>query len=77
MALTPNIDQRGRTLRLIAGAMIEGPGWIILVLRFVGIISGEWPWFVGGLLVVIGLFLLLEGALGWCALKALGVGSRE
>lgn len=60
-------------IRLVAGAMLEAPGWGLLLLRFADVISGEWPWFVGGAAVVAGMFLMLEGALGWCAVRALGV----
>lgn len=73
MAIQCNINQRGRMLRLIAGVLIEGPGWIVLALRFTDFLSGDWPWFVGGGAVFLGMFLILEGALGWCVVRALGV----
>lgn len=64
-------------MRIIAGAMLEGPGWLILALRFAGVLAGDWPWFVGGLLVVLGTFLVIEGVLGWCIVRAMGVNSSE
>ncbi len=60
-------------MRIIAGALIEAPGWMLLVLRYVDVLSGEWPWIVGGAAVLLGMFLILEGALGWCVVRALGV----
>ncbi len=60
-------------IRIVLGAMIEAPGWILLALRFTGVLDGEWPWFVGGAAVLLGLFGVLEGALGWCIVRALGV----
>ncbi|MSQ90947.1 MAG: DUF2892 domain-containing protein [Phycisphaerales bacterium] len=73
MAIQCNIDQRGKVARLIAGALIEGIGWTVLVLRFIDILSGDWPWFVGGATVVLGLFLVLEGIIGWCIARAMGI----
>ncbi len=73
MPITCNIDQRGRTLRILAGALLEGPGWILLVLRYIDLISGDWPWFVGGALVIGGTFMLIEGAIGWCVVRAMGL----
>ncbi len=72
-----NLTQREKQIRIIVGALVEGPGWLILVLRFVNILSGDAPWFVGGILVAAGLFLVLEGALGWSAARAMGIGRRE
>ena len=60
---------------MIAGALLEGPGWLLLVLRYVDIASGQWPWFVGAALVLLGTFLMVEGVIGWCIVRALGVGS--
>ncbi len=72
MPLTCNIDQRGRTMRIVIGAMIEGPGWLLLVLKFLGKIEGDWPWFVGAAAILGGMFMIVEGALGWCAVRAMG-----
>ena len=72
MALTCNIDQRGRTSRIMIGAMIEAPGVVLLVLRYTGVLSGDWPWFVGAAAVIGGVFMIFEGAIGWCAVRAMG-----
>ncbi len=73
MAVSCNINRQGRTLRIVAGAMLEGPGFVLLVLRFTGVLTGDWPWFVGAAAVVGGSFMIIEGALGWCAIRALGI----
>ncbi|MCE9619769.1 MAG: hypothetical protein K8R92_07650 [Planctomycetes bacterium] len=65
-----NIDQKGRTARIIAGALVEllgiaavvwwftnGPAWLIW--PAIGCILGGW-------------FVMIEGMLGWCAIRALG-----
>ncbi len=73
MPISCNIDPRGRTTRIVAGALLEGPGWLLLVLRFVDLLSGDWPWFVGGAAVLGGTILMLEGAFGWCVVRAAGL----
>ena len=72
MGLQCNLDQRGRSLRIVVGALMEGPGLLLLYLRFVGVLQGEWPWFVGGFLVTLGWFVIAQGLMGWCAIRALG-----
>ncbi len=59
-------------MRLIVGAMIEVPGWLLLALKFWGKIKGDWPWFVGAAAILGGMFMMVEGALGWCAVRAMG-----
>ena len=65
-----NINQQGRTARIIMGAAIES----------LGIAAGIW-WFMGGPAWLIwpaigcvagGWFAILEGILGWCAMRAMG-----
>lgn len=76
MALQCNIDRTGRLVRLVAGASTEGAGLLLLALRWTGQIGGDWPWFVGSALAVSGLVMSLEGALGWCVLRAWGFQTR-
>lgn len=73
MPFSCNIDSKGRTIRLIAGALTESAGLLLLVLRWQGVLSGEWPWFAGAGLAAGGLFMVLEGVFGWCAVRACGV----
>ncbi len=68
-----NIDQRGRRARIVAGALIEAPGLVLVAMRFLGAVDGSWPWILGVSLIVAGQFMILEGALGWCALRACGM----
>jgi len=68
-----NIDQRGRKARILAGALIEAPGLFLVVMRLTGMVDGTWPWIVGVSLILAGQFMVLEGVLGWCALRACGV----
>jgi len=65
-----NINQQGRTARIIMGACIES----------LGIAAGIW-WFMGGPTWLIwpaigcvagGWFAIMEGILGWCAMRAMG-----
>ena len=60
-----NIDQRGKMMRLMVGA--------ILVLAWTGQLAGDWTWFVGGAALVGGLFLIFEALAGWCVLRAMGI----
>ncbi len=72
MPLTCNIDRRGRNMRIAIGAIIEGLGWLLLALKFLGKIEGDWPWVVGVAAILGGMFMIVEGALGWCAVRAMG-----
>ncbi|MFM2163665.1 MAG: hypothetical protein RL325_102 [Planctomycetota bacterium] len=68
---TCNIDQRGRTVRLVIGAVLESVGLLLGVLWFF-----EWapPWTIWPALAVwmSGIFVLVEAFLGWCAVRAMG-----
>jgi len=68
-----NIDQRGRKARIVAGALIEAPGLFLVAMRLTEVVDGTWPWIVGVSLILAGQFMVLEGVLGWCALRACGV----
>jgi len=68
-----NIDQRGRVVRFVGGATLEGIGFVLLVLGAIDFIDGIWPIVVGIVLMVAGSFVLMEAIIGWCALRAMGV----
>lgn len=68
-----NISQQGKVARIIAGAVLESGGWLLLVLRFVEMLDGDWPLWAGGALVAVGLAVILMGITGWCAIRALGL----
>ena len=68
---TCNIDQRGKTVRLVIGAVLESVGLLLGVLWFI-----EWTpsWTIWPALAVwmSGIFVLVEAFLGWCAVRAMG-----
>jgi len=68
-----NIDQRGRLVRVVVGAIVDGIGILLVVLAAVGILSGSWPWVVGIAAMIGGAFTLFEGLRGWCVLRAMGM----
>lgn len=70
--VTCNIDQRGKKVRLVIGAMLEATGLGLGVLWYLGMVPPETVWLSAGLWSV-GMFMVLEGIFGWCALRAMGV----
>ena len=67
-----NIDRKGRTARIIFGAICDGIGSLLIVLAVVG--SGPfWILLIAGImLMAAGLFSIVEGMIGWCATRAMG-----
>ena len=72
MPLTCNIDRSGRRIRLVAGIVVEAAGAIVILLRAAGVLEDTWPWIVGLSAIVGGSFMIFEGVMGWCAVRALG-----
>lgn len=70
--VTCNIDQSGRKIRLVIGAVIESTGLMLGVLWYLGMVPPETIW-AAAVLWAVGMFVVIEGAIGWCALRALGV----
>lgn len=85
MAFACNIDRRGRTIRTIAGAVALLAGLALLVAP--ALIGGEpdaagtpkdladrnAALLIGGLAACCGgAFMLFEGLVGWCAVRAMG-----
>lgn len=69
-----NIDQRGRTARLIFGVLLDLLGTAVLVLAFMGVLPGVWwMYLIGALLMAFGAFAIFESRAGWCAARALGI----
>jgi hypothetical protein len=69
--LACNIDARGRRARLISGVAVDLCGAALII---TGVVGGSTILLVVGIfLVVIGSFMIFEGARGWCALRALGI----
>ena len=74
MRFACNIDRRGRKVRLITGAIVElvgAAGILHGVLR-----SSTGILIAGIFFLVTGSFMIFEGALGWCALRALGIKTK-
>jgi hypothetical protein len=72
MKLACNIDQHGRKARLVGGAAIDLCG-VALILTSVLSANSSAMIAVGVFLSVTGSFMILEGARGWCALRAMGI----
>lgn len=64
-----NIDNRGRMWRFILGMLLFFMGSVIFVAAVPGTGLG-WRSFQGGVML-LGIFMIFEGAFGWCALRAL------
>ncbi len=65
-----NIDKQGRTARIVAGASIELVGFGLLAWWWLG--GPLWSAWTGGATVLIGNFVVIEGAIGWCVVRAMG-----
>jgi hypothetical protein len=52
--------------------VIESTGLMLGVLWYLGMVPPETIWAAAGLWAG-GMFMVIEGLLGWCALRALGV----
>jgi hypothetical protein len=64
-----NIDQRGRVARLLAGFALFFAGTILFVTGQPGVTLG-WRIFQA-VFTFLGVFMMYEGIMGWCALRAL------
>jgi hypothetical protein len=75
MALTCNIDAKGKAVRLIIGVAALLAGVLLLAL---------WAWRAGGWLawaaslgvMLYGVFAIFEGWAGWCVIRAMGFKTR-
>jgi len=74
MALTCNINSKGRMLRLIAGFFIFFGGTILFVTNIPGTGTG-WRLFQI-FLTLLGVFIMFEGVMGWCAVRAMGIKTK-
>lgn len=65
-----NIDQRGRKARIVTGAVVDAVGAVLIL---AGVLCNEsWLIVAGAFLCVAGLFMIFEGAKGWCVVRAMG-----
>ena len=65
-----NIDRRGRTVRMFVGAGVEITGFALLAAWYLG--GAPWLVWLAAACIVGGNFAIIEGALGWCAIRAMG-----
>lgn len=71
MAMTCNIDGKGRIARLISGV-------IVLVAGIVLAAAWAWPggwwvaWLIAALTIGSGMFQIFEAWKGWCIMRAMG-----
>jgi len=68
-----NIDAKGKAVRLVLGAVFEAIGLLLIVLAWIGMLEGQWPWYVGGACVLYGWLGIFEGIAGWCVVRAMGI----
>jgi hypothetical protein len=66
-----NIDQRGRTARIITGAIAEAIG-IGLVFAWYTEALPQWALWAGIGAIAGGNFSIFEGIKGWCVVRAMG-----
>lgn len=71
MALTCNIDAKGKAARLIYGFGMVVLG--LLLTYFLAWASGSfWRWFVAISCLIGGAFAIFEARAGWCVMRAMG-----
>jgi hypothetical protein len=68
---TCNIDRRGRHLRIGVGAVLESAGLLLGVLWFLEEVPG-WTLWPALAMWISGTFVIFEGLVGWCAVRAMG-----
>jgi hypothetical protein len=71
VALTCNIDARGKAVRLRIGIVLALAGLSLLGLSLFGGV-GPWPYFVSLSLLASGGFSIFEARAGWCVVRAIG-----
>lgn len=67
-----NIDARGKAARLIFGVMMLAVGLTLLVLKWTGVLTADWWWFVSGGFIGFGGLGVYEARAGWCVMRAMG-----
>lgn len=68
MMLQCNIGQRGRVARFFLGALLV---FIASILFVAGVPDHTLGWrLFNGFFLFLGVFMIFEGAMGWCAVQA-------
>lgn len=74
MKLSPNIDRRGRRVRLVAGIVVDACGAAMII---AGVHNGRTSLLISGIVAaILGSFTIFEAANGWCVLRAMGIKTR-
>ena len=73
---TCNIDQRGKTIRLVMGVLLETVGLLLGVLWFMSI-GPSWLVWPAAAIWISGMFVIFEAVVGWCAVRAMGMEMRN
>ena len=72
MALTCNINGRGRVARLVWGLLLVVIGGVLLLGWAWG--ADSWlRWVVSILILLAGAFAVFEARAGWCVIRAMGM----
>ena len=71
MPLTCNIDRKGRRLRAVNGFILLALAIFLAIFWANG--NGLIPWLIVVFCLLMGLFCIFEGLVGWCALRAMGI----
>ena len=71
MAMTCNIDNRGRIARAIYGIILSLTG-IGLALFWALPTQNVWHWIIAASCFVAGAFGIFEALRGWCIIRAMG-----
>lgn len=69
---TCNIDQRGKTIRLVIGVLLETIGMLLGALWFMEL-GPSWLIWPAAAVWVSGTFVIFEALVGWCAVRAMGM----
>ena len=72
MALSCNIDARGKRLRLAYGLLMLLLG-LGLLIGWAVPSGGLWAWLITSLTLAAGAVAVFEARTGWCALRAMGI----
>ncbi len=66
-----NIDNRGRTARVISGIVTGAVGVVLIVAGQIGSLP-FWAFAAGLGTLAGGAFMIFEGVKGWCVMRAMG-----
>ena len=75
MALTCNIDTKGRLVRLVLG-LIELIAGLLLIFLWALQRGGWLPWTISLGLLAFGALAVFEASAGWCIVRAMGIKTR-